>query len=229
MFYDLHIHSCLSPCSDDSMSVNNIVNMAIIKELDIIAITDHNTTKHLSLLKEIAKDKIKIIYGIELQTKEEIHVLAYFKNDSNIELLQNWLDLHLVKIKNNPDFFGHQYILDNKDQIINEEQYLLINSLDTSLKETIDFVHSLNGSIVLAHVLNDSYSISSQLGFIPLDIEFEGIEVRNKEQIQIVKQKYPYIKDTLFLINSDAHQLVDINEPTQEITEAKLNQIWRNL
>ena len=78
MFYDLHIHSALSPCSDDDMTLNNIVNMAYIKGLDLIAISDHNSVKQLYYLEEVAKDKIDYIYGVEIQTREEIHVLGYF-------------------------------------------------------------------------------------------------------------------------------------------------------
>ena len=227
MYYDLHIHSCLSPCSDDSMTINNIVNMALIKELELIAITDHNTTKHLELFKQIANQKIHILYGVELQTKEEIHILAYFKNDQPLKQLQNWLDEHLITIKNNPAFFGNQYILDKNDQIIDQEPNLLITSLNTTLEQTIQFIHELNGKVVLAHVFNQRYSIFSQLGFIPNDLCFDGIEVKNEDEIHQIKTQYPQTRDCLFLINSDAHQLIDISEPIHTITTQQLKNFWR--
>ncbi|MFR6100433.1 MAG: PHP domain-containing protein [Longibaculum sp.] len=110
MFYDLHIHSALSPCSDDDMTLNNIVNMACLKELDLIAITDHNSVKQLYHLADVAQDKIRFIYGVEIQSREEIHVLAYFLDKQLLDTFQAFLDCYLIEEPNDEYYFGHQYI-----------------------------------------------------------------------------------------------------------------------
>jgi predicted metal-dependent phosphoesterase TrpH len=97
MFYDLHIHSALSPCSDDDMTLNNIVNMAYIKGLDLIAITDHNSVKQLTSLSQVAAGKIDYIYGVEIQTREEVHVLAYFLKNIDLSKIQSFLDEYLIE------------------------------------------------------------------------------------------------------------------------------------
>lgn len=227
MFYDLHIHSALSPCGDDSMSVNNIINMAMIKELEIIAITDHNSLKQLHYLKELSQDKIEFVYGVELQTKEEIHVLGYFLEGTCLVSFQSWIDEHLSVIENMPDFFGHQYIYNKEDQLEAIENRLLISSLDTSLEETIDAIHLYQGIVVLAHVLDKRYSIFENLGFIPDGLKIEGIEVKSDEQEEIVKKRAPYLKNVYFFRNSDAHQLIDIHEAIHSIDKDLFYSMWR--
>lgn len=227
MFYDLHIHSALSPCGEDSMTVNNIVNMAMIKELDLIAITDHNSLRQLDHLKEIAHHKIRFIYGVELQTKEEIHVLAYFKDDKYLKEVQAWIDKHLIYIENVPEFFGNQLILDKNDEIKEIEKRLLLSSLDLSIDEVCRTIHRFHGIVVLAHVLDKRYSIFENLGFIPENLEYDGIEVKSAKQEEMVRLKTPYLKDVIFFHSSDAHQLIDISEPLYSISEEEFNNLWR--
>lgn len=100
-YYDLHIHSCLSPCSDDDMTIRNIIHMAMIKSLDVIAICDHNTTKQLKFAKKYAQGNIDLVYGVEVQTKDGVHILAYFTKDDQIDAFQSYLDQHLIYVKNN--------------------------------------------------------------------------------------------------------------------------------
>lgn len=227
MYYDLHIHSALSPCADDLMTVNNIVNMAIIKELELIAITDHNSVKQLKHLAQICKDKIDYIYGVELQSKEEIHILAYFHKECDLDMIQDWIDDHLIKIENNPKFFGNQLIFDNYDNIKEIEERLLLSSLDLSINELCKQVHFLKGFVILAHVLGKKYGIYQNLGFIPPNLEYDGIEVNSIDQIDTIIKITPNAKDKLFVINSDAHQLTDINEAINKIDINVIYKYWR--
>ena len=164
MYYDLHIHSALSPCGDDTMTINNIFNMSYIKGLELIAITDHNSLKQQNYLEEIInheilKGKIDYIHGVELQSKEEIHILAYFLKDTDLKSIQAWIDSYLIKVPNNPDYYGNQYIFNVNDEIIDHEDNLLISSLDLDIYQIIETIHSFNGIAVLAHVLAKKFGI----------------------------------------------------------------------
>ena len=92
MYYDLHMHSCLSPCASDDMTPNNIVNMALIKELDLIAVTDHNSTKQLPAIDKVARELgLTLLYGVELETIEEVHVLGLFNTLEKSQSFQEWI------------------------------------------------------------------------------------------------------------------------------------------
>lgn len=227
MYYDLHIHSALSPCSDDDMSVNNIVNMAYIKKLDFIAITDHNSVKQLFLLDKIAKNKVDFVYGVEISSREEIHVLAYFLKNADLMNIQKFLDQYLIEEPNDEDYFGHQYIFNEFDEVVDEEKRLLIKSLDLSLKEVIDKVHQLNGVVVLAHVMNQRYSIMNNFMSIDEDIDCDGIEITEIKQKNDLIDMFPYLSDKIWLINSDAHRLEMIQEPIHEIQDEEFYSMWR--
>lgn len=227
MYYDLHIHSALSPCSNDDMTLNNIVNMAYIKGLDLIAVTDHNSLKQLSYLSTVAKGKVHFVYGTEIQTREEVHVLAYFLPDTNLQEIQQFLDIYLIEEPNDEDYFGHQYIFNDQDEIIGYESRLLIKSLDLSLKEVIAKIHHFHGIAVLAHALSKRYSIMHNMLTIDPDLDFDGIEVTSEKQKKQLLEMFPFLKEYMIFISSDAHCLEDINEPLYELNKEDFYELWR--
>jgi predicted metal-dependent phosphoesterase TrpH len=227
MFYDLHIHSALSPCSDDDMTLNNIVNMAYLKALDLIAITDHNSVKQLYHLATVAKDKVRYIYGVEIQSREEVHILGYFLDDCSLDEIQAFLDEYLIEEPNDEYYFGHQYIFDEMDQVIAQEKRLLIKSLDLSVEEIIDWIHQHKGIAVFAHAMSERFSIMHVFMNIDETLDIDGIEVTDSHQRIQLTEKYPYLKNKLWLINSDAHRLDMINEPIYEISEEEFYGLWR--
>ena len=228
MYYDLHIHSALSPCSDDDMGANNIVNMAILNGLSYVAVTDHNSLKQLPVVKRVADQLgMGLIYGTELQSNEEVHILAYFKDDRRLAEVQAWLEGLLLPLKNRSEFFGHQFLLDESDEVIDEEEVLLLQSLNASIDEIVDRIHFFGGVAVLAHAMDRSNSIMTQLGFIPQSLPFDGIEIKNDEQKKLLLKLHPWIKDVIWLKNSDAHRLVDIKEGGDEFPLALFEKKWR--
>lgn len=227
MFYDLHIHSALSPCSDDDMTLNNIVNMAYIKGLDLIAITDHNSVKQLFHLEEVAKNKVQFVYGVEIQSREEVHVLAYFLHDINLNKIQDFLDCYLIEEPNDEYYFGHQYILDENDNIIDEERRLLIKSLDLSLHEVIEWIHRLGGIAVLAHAMSERFSVMNVFMGIDEDLDIDGIEVTASEHKIYLLKHYPFLSQVMWFINSDAHRLDMISEPIHDMNENEFYEMWR--
>ena len=230
MYYDLHIHSALSPCSDDLMTINNIFNMAYIKGLQLIAITDHNSLKQQYYLEKIIEHDIlkgKIVHGVELQSSEEIHLLAYFKKGSNLNVIQEWIDKHLIKVKNQSDYYGNQYIFNEFDEVIGIEDNLLISSLDLNVYQIVKKVHEFNGVVILAHVMAKRYGIYEVYHGIPDDLNYDGIEVESIKQLNELKQLCKHLKDDYVFFNSDAHNLESISEPINQIDRDIFYQLWR--
>ena len=229
MYYDLHIHSALSPCAENEMTPNNICNMALIKGLELIAVTDHNSVRQLPAFGECAqKAGIKCLYGAELQTSEEVHVLALFKQLEDALKLQPWIDERMPGIKNNIEFFGDQWVCNSEDEFVEQEERLLLVSLNATLEETIEEIHSLGGRAILAHVLDRENSIMNQLGFIPEGLKYDGLEIKKLEEIPRVLARNPWIneEETVWLTDSDSHRLIDIAEAEHYMTSATFNRLW---
>jgi len=229
MYYDLHIHSALSPCAENEMTPNNICNMALIKGLELIAVTDHNSVKQLRAFSIAAERAgIKALYGAELQTSEEVHVLALFKRLEDAEKLDPWIDEHMPLIPNKIDFFGDQWICNQDDEFVEQEKNLLLVSLTANLEETIEKIHELGGRAILAHVVDRENSITNQLGFIPEDLAYDGLEIKSLGEIPRVLERNPWIKEeeTIWLIDSDAHRLIDIAEKENYLTSETYKRLW---
>jgi len=212
-YYDLHIHSDLSPCGNHDMTPNNIVNMAYIKGLNIISVTDHNTVKNFPAIREIGENLgIEVIPGIEVTTREEVHVLCYFKNYIDAEKFGNIIYESLPDIKNNTLIFGDQNIYNSDDEITGSLSKLLINASKYTIDEIYYMAHEHNGIMVPAHINKKSNSILGVLGFIPFNLKIDFVEIFSKADIdeRLIKKYY-------ILKNSDAHQLIDISESVNSI------------
>jgi predicted metal-dependent phosphoesterase TrpH len=212
---DLHIHSILSPCGEEEMTPNNIVNMALIKELDFIAVTDHNTAKNLPAVMAVAKELgggICILPGIEVTTKEEAHILAYLPTLEAAMELDQIIYEHLPEVMNEKELFGPQYVMDEHDNIIGEVDKLLISATDIGVDRLWDLVTALGGILVPAHIDRKSYSLIASLGFIPLELNIKTCEVSKKETFDNVRKNFRFFKDYQFIHGSDAHQLEDMAE-----------------
>lgn len=218
LFMDLHIHTGLSPCASENMTPNNIINMSILKELDIIAITDHNSSENCKVCMELGeKVGLIVIPGMELQTKEEVHFLCLFSQLKDLLEFQKIVYANLPKIKNDSRYFGKQYIYNEKDEIIGKNERLLINSVNMSCDEAYEYVEKLKGVIIPAHVDKTSFSIISNLGFIPPNMKISTLEISKKCHKENFLEKYNYLRDYKFIKNSDAHFLGDILERENSI------------
>ncbi len=229
MFYDLHMHSCLSPCAEDEMTPNNICNMAYIKGLELIAVTDHNSVKQLPAVAKVAQTLgLRMLYGCELESSEEVHILGLFAKLEDAMSMQPWIDSVMPNIPNDPDFFGKEEIMNEKDEIIGIEPRLLLVSLEASIEEVIDEIHKHHGRAILAHVLDRANSITHQLGFIPMDLAYDGLEVKTFEQKQRVIDKHPWITEdsTVWFVDSDAHRLIDMAEAEHFMQESVFKRLW---
>jgi hypothetical protein len=208
---DLHIHTLLSPCGELEMSPGNIVSEAEKKGLDIIGITDHNTTRHCALISRLAAEKgIFVMTGAEITTKEEVHCLAFFENTDALNKFQEFLDSNLPEILNDPLIFGDQVQVDEKENIIYEEKKLLIIALSRSIREVEQFVHGLNGLFIPAHIDRTKNSIYSQLGFLPENLSADALEISRASAPWRFALSHPEIKGYSVISSSDAHYMSDI-------------------
>ena len=216
-YYDLHIHSCLSPCGDGDMTPNNIVNMALIKGLDIISLTDHNSWGNLESVIKAAGDKILVIPGMEVESSEEVHICCYFPTLEACKEMWEIVKKNMQGIKNKPEIFGNQQYMDEEDNIIGEEDELLVAATKLSIDEVFSYTKSLGGVAIPAHIDRTSYSVISNLGFIPDNLDIKTVEItpKNRDKLQNEYKKYNIVS------NSDAHYLWDISEPEFFVDIAK--------
>lgn len=203
---DLHIHTVLSPCGDLDMSPGKIVSEAAHKGLDIIGITDHNTTRHCHLITRLAAEKgIFVMQGAEVTTKEEVHCLTFFENTDALNTFQEYLDVNLPDIPNDPAIFGPQVQVDENEIIIYEEKKLLINAISKNIKEVEVFVHSLNGLFIPAHIDRKKNSVYSQLGFLPENMKADALEVSRASSPEQFSAGHAEINEFTLIRSSDAH------------------------
>lgn len=210
---DLHIHSALSPCGDEDMTPNNIVNMALIKGLDIIAVTDHNSAANLPAVLEVGKKQgLMIVPGIEVQTKEEVHIICLFRTLQSALKLDEIIYNCLPDIPNNEEVFGRQLIMNSEDQIVGKVDKLLISSCALSVNDVFILANGLGGVCIPAHVDRPAYSITANLGFIPPSLKVKTVELSKKDSPEIIMKRHPFLKKYDYIISSDAHYLWDISE-----------------
>ena len=219
--YDLHLHSCLSPCGDNEMTPATIAGMAKIIGLDLIALTDHNSCKNCPAIQKAA-DAYGILFlpGMELTTAEEVHVLCYFPQLNAAMNFDSYVSSHLPHIPNKPALFGEQRICDEEDQILGQENHLLISATDIPFSSVYDLVQQFNGIMVPAHINKPSTSLLGNLGFIPEDSRFSCAEIKNDADWPLLQQQFPYLQHCNHLCSSDAHDLNAIHEPIYTLQTA---------
>ena len=216
--YDLHMHSCLSPCGDIDMTPNNLVNMAMLQGLDLIALTDHNTARNCPGALEVAKElPITVLPGLELNTCEEIHVVFVFPELENAMAFDRFVYSHLDKVENRHEIFGEQIIMDGQDRVVGVEDMLLINATDISIDDTWKLAEEFGGFCWPAHIDRPSNSLIAALGFLPPDLPHPTLEVK-KPDLFFADGRHAELYDRFHIItNSDAHTLVDIPDPVRSL------------
>lgn len=210
---DLHLHSALSPCGDMDMTPNNIVNMAMLNGLDMIALTDHNSVGNVRAVMKCAQDKpLCVVAGLELETMEEAHFVCLFPTIEQAEQFIEFLEPYRMPIENRPDIFGEQAYMNAQDEIVWHEPHLLTTALGCSIYDAAPVVFDLGGVIVPAHVDKQAYSIISNLGMVPEDLGFTTVEIsKNTTKEEAIKQ-FPYLESYRLITDSDAHYLWDMYE-----------------
>jgi PHP family Zn ribbon phosphoesterase len=207
---DLHVHTCLSPCTELDMSPMRILTAAKKKEIDVIGICDHNSSENsLAVMNAAKKMNINVFPGMEVTSQEEVHVLALFDEIENALKLQEHVYENLPG-KNDEDAFGMQVIVNEKEEVLGLNNKLLIGATTIPLKKIIQTIHSLNGIAIASHIDRESFSIISQLGFIPDNLELDALEISPAITREEAKKRYS--NDYPITYSSDAHYPDDIGK-----------------
>ncbi len=209
LYYDFHIHSALSPCGDNDMTPNNLINMSIIKGLDAVALTDHNACENIRAAAAVAGDKIIFIPGMEVETSEEVHIVTLFPTADAAEEMQRILVGSSPFIPNRPEIFGNQYIMDENDEICGEIDRMLVTASGLDIYTVVAAAKDLGGIAYPAHIDRESYSVLSNLGFIPPDLDISAVEITEKSRAALEGE---YSNRYNIITSSDAHYLWDISE-----------------
>lgn len=213
LYYDIHLHSCLSPCSDNDMTPNNIINMAVLKELDVIALTDHNSCKNCPAFVRAAENSgIIVIPGMELCTSEEIHAVCLFYDLESAMEFDSYVYKRCPDIINNTEAYGEQNIVDENDNLIGIEKKLLVTASEISIMDISELMKRFNGVCFPAHIDKNSYSILAMLGDIPAECGFCAAEIAKPQKYDNLKALYPQLGSMNITTSSDAHYLWDISE-----------------
>ena len=203
---DLHIHTCLSPCGDSCMVPTRIVDIALERGLDVVAITDHNTAENVEAVRLAADRRLTVLGGMEITTAEEVHLLVIFEKKETLEEMQDLVQCGLEG-ENDPEAFGDQWIVDESDGIVGKSSRLLMGATSLSVEEVVEATHRLEGMVIASHVDKQVFSIVSQLGFIPDGLELDALEISPHHR----ERPSPFSDSGYALASfSDAHFLEEI-------------------
>lgn len=224
---DLHLHTVLSPCAEMEMFPEFIIEQAIDLGLELIAVTDHNSAENVeAMINMAAGTDLIILPGMELQTREEVHLVCLFDTLEQVMAWQAEVYEHLPDLENKEDTFGVQVILDAEGEPVGYNERLLLTSTSFSVEQVVARMQTLGGLCIPAHVDRPAYSLIANLGFIPPDLPVHGVEISPLVDVKQARAKFPQLKDYSLVASSDAHRLDDMMcRTTLKIKEATTAEI----
>lgn len=213
VYCDLHLHSCLSPCGDEDMTPWNLVNMAKILGLDLIALTDHNSCGNCRSAMKVGKlAGITVVPGMELCTAEEIHCVCLFDDIDRAEAFSSYVRTTLPPVKNREEIFGRQLYMDEGDTVLESEEILLTTASSISIDTLPTLVKEYGGVCFPAHIDRESYSVLSSLGDFPPELEVTAFELTPVASEEDYRKNYPALEGKRLFRSSDAHYLENMRE-----------------
>lgn len=216
-YYDLHIHSCLSPCGGDDSTPDSIAGMGELNGLDIMALTDHNTAKNCpAFFKAAERHGIIPVAGMELTTAEDIHAVCLFGSLEGAMEFDRLIESRRVLVENRPDIFGMQVMCDDADNPVGTDKFLLTNATTVSLDEAPALAERFGGVCFPAHIDRQANGIIAVLGVFPESPEFTCAELHDREKADEYAPLCGKAGKRL-ISSSDAHYLWDIKEKTDYI------------
>jgi PHP family Zn ribbon phosphoesterase len=236
---DLHVHTVLSPCAEVEMIPPLIVQKALELNIDIIAITDHNASANVSAVqKAAAGSNLKVLPGMEVQTREDVHLLCLFESLSQLEIWQIAINQSLPDTLNRPEFFGEQYVVDEHGEHIRTETRMLLTSTQFSIDDVFEQVNALGGLVIPAHVERTTYGLFPTLGLLSENWPILGFEISRHTTPEKALADFPAIGNYALIQSGDVHRLDEfigttiftLEEPTvKEICMALKAENQRNV
>ena len=195
------------------MTPNNLVNMAKLLGLDVIALTDHNTSLNCEAAIKVGEAVgVLVIPGMELTTAEDIHAVCLFPTLEQALGFSEYVDEHRIKVKNKADIYGRQVIMNEDDEEIGEIEHLLLPASFITITEAYQKAKEFGGICYPAHIDRDSLSILSVLGEIDPYCGFKTAELADLGKLDTLKQQHPILNELNIVNCSDAHYLENMRE-----------------
>lgn len=228
---DLHVHTCLSPCSELEMSPREIVRTAVERGLDAVAITDHNSAENVdAVVRAAASSPLVVIPGMEITSMEEVHVLAFFPTVGQAQRVQQIMYAGLGSTSRE-EYVQEQVLANEHDEVEGFCDRLLVGSSLLSLERVVRLIHEEGGLAVAAHIDRQAYGILGVLGFIPPRLVFDALEVSPRIPLAKATQVFPAYAHLPFTTGSDAHRLQDLGSATTPLwaRDRSLEEVWMAL
>jgi 3',5'-nucleoside bisphosphate phosphatase len=208
---ELHCHTVLSPCAEVEMIPPLIVQTALERGLNLLAITDHNASANIEAVQQAARGtELIVLPGMEVQTREEVHLLCLFDTLVQSAAWQAMVDRQLPPLENDIEHFGEQFVVDETGEFIRRESRLLLTSAAMSLEDAIGRVHSIGGLAIPAHVNRPAFGLIANLGFVPTGIAIDALEISRHLNAADTVKKFPQIKGYPLVQGGDAHRLDEL-------------------
>lgn len=228
---DLHIHTVLSACAEIEMFPDLILEQAQKLGLGLIAVTDHNSAENAAAMLCAARGTgVTVLPGMEVQTREEVHLICLFDTLEQVLTWQGIVYGHLPRLKNREEVFGMQVVLDADGRPIGKNERLLLTSTDLTVEQVVQRVRQLDGLCIPAHVDRPAYSLIANLGFIPPGLDFPGVEISRLVKLQEARERFPELAHYAVVANSDAHRLHEMGQRmTLKMAEPTVAELARAL
>jgi PHP family Zn ribbon phosphoesterase len=216
---DLHLHTCLSPCAEIEMTPREIVRVSLERGLDIIAVTDHNSAENAEATRRAAEGTgLDVLAGIEITSSEEVHVLALFESPDRARLMQEVIYDNLPPGENDERLYGQQVVVNESDEVEGFNKRLLISATRLPVGSILDVILSFGGISIASHVDRESFSVLSQLGFIPEDLRFDAVEISSRMSREKAETTFAGMRPFTRVSFSDAHCVKDIGKRSTTFT-----------
>jgi 3',5'-nucleoside bisphosphate phosphatase len=189
-----------------------LVGRAVAEKLDVIAICDHNASENVPHVIRAAQGHgLVVLPGMEITSREEVHLLALFDNMDCLQPLREIVYSHLPGM-NDENRFGCQAIVNDLDEVEGFNERLLIGATELPLADWVRHIHDLGGLAVASHIDRESFSVISQLGFVDPEIPFDALEISRRTGLADARKKYPELAGYPFVTSSDAHRCEEIGK-----------------
>jgi predicted metal-dependent phosphoesterase TrpH len=219
---EFHVHTVLSPCAEVEMIPPLIVLETIDRGIDVIAITDHNSISNIEAVQKSAcNTDLLVLAGLELTTKEDIHLLCIFDGLPKTKQFYSIVYPLMPATLNNPELFGEQFVVDETGEFIENEKRLLLSATNITINQAVDEVHRQGGLAIAAHIDRKSNGLLEVLGFPPEKVKFDAMEISMNINLDIAYKKYPSIKNQQLIQSGDAHRLNEIIGKNKLVVEKK--------